>query len=99
MRFFHHFALEVDEESIADKFERGKVCPINILKNCTLLFYDFEKQMMTELFKSLSTSRIGKNLSNKTYQTKIMEAWMWRFIKSGSLSGPVCTTTDFLSLF
>ena len=31
MRFFHHFALEVDEESIADKFERGKVYPIKIL--------------------------------------------------------------------
>ena len=28
MRFFHHFALEVDEESIADELERGKVCPI-----------------------------------------------------------------------
>ena len=28
MRFFHHFALEVDEESIADKLERGKVYPI-----------------------------------------------------------------------
>ena len=45
MRFFHHFALEVDEESIADKFERGKVYPIKNLQNCTfvfLLFYDFE---------------------------------------------------------
>ena len=28
MRFFHHFALEVDEESIADELERGKVYPI-----------------------------------------------------------------------
>ena len=28
MRFFHHFALEVDEESITDELERGKVYPI-----------------------------------------------------------------------
>ena len=28
MRFFHHFALEVDEERIADELERGKVYPI-----------------------------------------------------------------------
>ena len=38
MRFFHHFALEVDEESIVDELERGKVYPIkfvHIFKNST----------------------------------------------------------------
>ena len=58
MRFFHHFALEVDEESITDELERGKVYPIrfaHIFKEvyfphynvegaawCFLLFFDFD---------------------------------------------------------
>ena len=45
MRFFHHFALEVDEESIADELERGKVYPIkfaHILKEFYFSRYNVE---------------------------------------------------------
>ena len=45
MRFFHHFALEVDEESIADELERGKVYPIrfaHIFKEVYFPHYNVE---------------------------------------------------------